>query len=77
MMYKVADTVVLTRDVPEAGLQTGDVGTVVQTYEPEGLEVEFISALGRTEALVTLSIHDVRHMADGDLPAVRPFRRTA
>ena len=77
MTYKIADTVVLTRDLPEFGLQVGDLGAVVHIYEPDGLEVEFVSGAGRTEALITLTVHDVRPMSDGDLPAVRPFRHTA
>lgn len=77
MTYKVADTVVLIRDLPEFGLRTGDLGAVVHVYEPDGLEVEFVTASGRTEALVTLSPPDVRSVADSDLVAVRPFRPTS
>ncbi|MFB3909750.1 MAG: DUF4926 domain-containing protein [Candidatus Eisenbacteria bacterium] len=77
MTYRVADTVVLARDLPEYGLQTGDLGAVVQVYEPDGLEVEFVTASGRTEALVTLSTGDVRPVADSDLVSVRPFRPTS
>jgi hypothetical protein len=77
MTYKVADTVVLTRDLPEFGLRAGDLGAVVHVYEPDGLEVEFVTASGRTEALVTLSTPDVRPVADSDLVAVRPFRPTS
>lgn len=77
MTYKVADTVVLTRDLPDLGLQTGDLGAVVHVYEPDGLEVEFVTASGRTEALVTLGSQDVRPVADSDLVAVRPFRPTS
>jgi hypothetical protein len=74
MTYKASDTVVLTRDLPDVGLRAGDLGAVVQVYEPDGLEVEFVTASGRTEALVTLTEQDVRAVADGDLVAVRPFR---
>jgi hypothetical protein len=73
--YKELDTVVLVRDVPEAGLRVGDVGAVVQVYGsevPEALEVEFVTVAGRTQALRTLGIGDVRPIADDDLPAVRP-----
>lgn len=73
--YKALDTVVLVRDVPEAGLRAGDVGAVAQVYggaaAPEALEVEFVTLAGRTQALRTLGVADVRHTADDDLPGVR------
>jgi len=74
-MYRVLDTVVLDRDLLDHGLRKGDLGVVVHLYEPDGLEVEFITASGRTEALVTLKVRDVRPVADDDLVAVRPYRR--
>jgi hypothetical protein len=77
MRFKELDTVVLDRDVPEHGLRRGDLGAVVQTYEPEGLEVEFVTASGRTQALVTLRERDVRAVGDEDLIAVRTVDRGA
>lgn len=77
MTYQVLDTVVLDRDVPEQGLRRGDLGAVVEVYEPEGLEVEFVTASGRTAALLTLSTRDVRPVADDDLVAVRTCRHSA
>jgi Domain of unknown function (DUF4926) len=43
MIYKLLDTVVLNRDLPEHGLRSGDLGTAVQVYAPHGLEVEFVT----------------------------------
>jgi hypothetical protein len=77
MTFKVLDTVVLARDLPDHGLRRGDLGAIVEVYEPDGVEVEFVTASGRTEALVTLGTSDVRPVADTDLVAVRPFRRSA
>ena len=71
MMYKLLDTVVLNRDLPEQGLRNGDLGAIVQVYEPDGLEVEFVTASGKTQALVTLNIKDVRPVQDRDMVAVR------
>ena len=68
---------VLDRDLPDHGLCRGDLGAVVEVYEPDGLEVEFVTASGRTAALLTLSVHDVRPVADDDLVSVRPCRRSA
>lgn len=77
MRFKLLDTVVLDRDLPEHGLQRGDLGAVGEVYAPDGLEVEFITASGKTEALVTLEAKDVRAVDDRDLIAVRPFDRSA
>lgn len=49
----------------------------MHVYEPDGLEVEFVSAAGTTEALVTLKETDVRSVAEGDLIAVRQLDRSA
>ena len=70
-IFRELDTVVLIRDVPEAGLRSGDLGAVVQVYGDEALEVEFVTAAGRTQALLTLPITDVRAVRDDDLLAVR------
>jgi hypothetical protein len=77
MTYQLLDTIVLDRDLPDRGLRKGDLGTVVEVYEPDGLDVEFVTASGRTAALVTLTTRDVRPVADDDLVSVRPCRRSA
>jgi hypothetical protein len=77
MKFKTLDTVVLDRDLPEFGLKKGDLGAVVQIYEPDGLEIEFVTASGRTEAVVTLNEKDVRRVGDSDLIAVRTLRKSA
>jgi hypothetical protein len=69
--FKELDTVVLKRDVPEAHLRRGDLGAVVQVYGSEAVEVEFVTASGRTQALLTLPVADVRAVRDDDLLAVR------
>ena len=71
MKYKLLDTVVLDRNLPQHGLRAGDLGAVVEVYEPDGLEVEFVTASGKTQALVTLSVNDVRPVQENDLVAVR------
>ena len=77
MNYEVTDTVVLVRDLPSHGLKAGDLGAVVELYPPDALEVEFVTASGRTTALVTLKSADIRPISDSDLVAVRPLTRTA
>jgi hypothetical protein len=77
IMFKLLDTVVLKRDVPEAGLRLGDLGAIVEAHGADHFDVEFVAASGRTQALVTLSSDDIRHVSDGDLIAVRPLREAA
>ncbi len=77
MKFTELDTVVLVRDLPEHGLRQGDLGAVVQIYEPDAIEVEFVTAAGKTEALVTLDIKDVRQVVETDLIAVRSLNQTA
>jgi len=75
--YKELDTVVLNRDFPEQGLKRGDLGAVVQVYSDDAIEVEFVTAAGRTQALVTLTTGDVRSLSDEDLLSVRTLTRGA
>ena len=77
MGYKELDTIVLRRDLPEQGLRSGDLGAVVQVYGDDGIEVEFVTASGRTQALVTLVTQDVRSVSDEDLLSVRTLKRGA
>ena len=74
MKFKLLECVILDREIPEHGLRAGDVGTVVETYEPDGLEVEFMSASGDTQAVVTLTALDVRKASANDMLAARPMR---
>lgn len=68
---KVLDTVVLNKDLPSQGLCRGDIGAVVEVYKPAGLEVEFVTGSGKTQALVTLKAADVRLIGDADVLTVR------
>jgi hypothetical protein len=74
-MISELDTVVLTRDLPEHGLEAGDVGAVVHVHPgAANFEVEFVSAEGRTLALLTLPASDLRAMAG---PEILHARRLA
>lgn len=77
MLFQPLDTVVLVRDLPEHGLRCGDLGTVVEVYEPDGLEVEFVTAAGATHALLVLTLDDVCTVADWGQPPTRPADRPA
>ena len=77
MAFQLLETVVLVRDLPERGLRSGDLGAVVQVYEPDGVEVEFVTAAGKTQALITLRATDIRHVEATDLVAVRRLTKSA
>ena len=77
MTYKVLDTVVLERDLREHGLRKGDLGAVVEVYERDGLDVEFVTVSGRTAALLTLDVRDARPTSDDDGVSVRARGRSA
>lgn len=53
-MIKLLDDVALLEDLPEHGLQRGQVGTVVEELAPGIFEVEFSDSKGRTYALLAL-----------------------
>ena len=77
MTYQLLDTIVLDRDLPEHGLRKGDLGAIVEIHEPGAFEVEFVTASGRTAALLTLNARDIRPVGDDDLVSVRPCHRLA
>jgi hypothetical protein len=51
---RVLDVVALTEDIPDRGLQRGQVGTVVESLGPGVFEVEFVDNEGRTYAMLPL-----------------------
>lgn len=73
MLFKTLDTVVVTTDLPGLGLKRGDIGAVVQVYSSDAVEVEFVTASGDTQAVVTLGTHQIRPVGSRDLLAVRPL----
>jgi hypothetical protein len=67
-MIKEHDCVVLTANVPDEGLEAGDIGTVVNIHKGgEGYEVEFMTLTGKTVAIVTLLASQVRPLNCRDL----------
>lgn len=51
---KQFDTVALIMDLPKLNLYRGQVDTIVEEYEENAFEVEFIDLNGKTYALETL-----------------------
>ena len=71
-MIRELDTVVLTRDLDESGLKSGDLGAVVHRYQDgAAFEVEFVTAEGKTVAVLTLNAQDVRPLGKRDILHVR------
>jgi hypothetical protein len=56
---KLLDLVAVLKWSPDADVEVGDVGTVVELLPPAGIEVEFLDRDGRTRCLTTLSVEDV------------------
>jgi Domain of unknown function (DUF4926) len=56
---ELLSVVALMRDLPEAGLVRGQVGTIVEVLGPEVFEVEFSDDNGRTYASLALSSNDL------------------
>jgi hypothetical protein len=67
--------VILTADLAEEGLKSGDVGTVVERHvvpgQEDGYSVEFFDMTGNTVAVVTVQQSLLRAPTPADRPAVR------
>jgi hypothetical protein len=64
-------TVVLRRDLPEAGLEAGDVGVIVHAHPGDSYEVEFVSGEGATLGVVILLASDLRPIDAKEILHVR------
>lgn len=72
--FKELETVILARNIKQHGLCKGDMGAVVNVYDDgKAAEVEFVTATGKTAALVTLAADDVRDVKQDDMLHVRGF----
>lgn len=67
-MMKLLDVVALTEDLPNLKLYKGQVGTVIEVYEPEVFEVEFVDIQGKTYALETLNAIQLMQLYYTPLP---------
>ena len=70
------DIVVLTIEIPELGLRSGDVGTVVMDYrvfqhDASAVEVEFTRSDGTTTAIATVPINRLRMATKDELNELR------
>jgi hypothetical protein len=67
---KLLDAVALIQDIPDLNLHKGQVGTIVEIYEPGVFEVEFIDLHGKTYALETLSAQQLMQLYYAPLPQI-------
>ena len=66
---KLLDVIALTEDLPKLGLYRGQVGTIVDEYEPGVFEVEFSDLTGQAYAVETLNVSQLMvlyHQPIGD-----------
>lgn len=71
-MIRELDTVALTHDLDQYGLKEGDIGAVVHCHKNgAAFEVEFVTAEGRTIALLTLSRADIRSLGGREILHIR------
>lgn len=77
-MIRELDIVVLRNDIREQGLKEGDIGTVVHCYpQSSAYEVEFVTAEGKTVAVLTLPETNIRPMSSTEILHVRDFSEAA
>ena len=71
-MIHELETVILSRDIEEYSLKSGDIGTAVHVYNNNvAYEVEFIAGSGKTIAVLTLTPEDVRPIRQQEVMHVR------
>ena len=73
-MIREHESVVLTEDLPEHGLRSGDFGVVVMVHGNKGYEVEFMTLGGETVAVVSLDASQARAVGPGEIAHVRSIK---
>jgi len=71
-MIREHDCIVLTADLPQEGMEAGDVGTVDHIHkDAAAYEVEFMTLTGKTVAVATVLPSQLRSVSKLDLTHVR------
>lgn len=74
-MIKEHDRVVLREEIPDQGLEAGDVGTVIHVHQKgEAYEVEFVALDGETLAIATLTASQIRSVQRKEITHARLLR---
>ena len=72
-MFDELETIILKHDIKVHNLKKGDIGTIVHKYgDEEMVEVEFITAEGKTVAVLTLKPSDIRPIERDEMLHARP-----
>jgi hypothetical protein len=67
------ESVVLTTDLAEYGLERGDIGTIVLVHRGgKGYEVEFVALDGETVAVASVLASQVRSVVGREIAHARP-----
>ncbi|GAP97088.1 DUF4926 domain-containing protein [Leptolyngbya sp. NIES-2104] len=59
---KLLDVVALTKDLPKQSIYKGQVGMIVEAYDSDTFEVEFVDLQGKTYAVETLNADQVMQL---------------
>ncbi|MGB3138280.1 MAG: DUF4926 domain-containing protein [Nodosilinea sp.] len=65
---KLLDVVALTQNLADLDLYKGQVGTIVEVYEPTVFEVEFVDLSGKIYAVETLNVDQLMQLYYAPLP---------
>ncbi|MGB3494406.1 MAG: DUF4926 domain-containing protein [Elainellaceae cyanobacterium] len=65
---KLLDVVAITQDLPHLNPHKGQVGTIVEVYEPTDFEVKFVDLKGQTYAIETLNVNQLMQLYYAPLP---------
>jgi Domain of unknown function (DUF4926) len=82
MTVKLYQEVALTRDLPEYGLRSGDVATLVD-FVPhpsggeEGCVLEVFNAIGESFAVIAVPISAVEVLRSDEILTVRPLAKAS
>jgi hypothetical protein len=75
MAIQEFDQAVLTVDLPDEGLVSGDVGTVVDiTTNGEAATLEFFNFAGETVAVVLVGMEQLRPISANEVMHARPVK---
>lgn len=76
-MINELDLVVLKHDLSDYNLVKGDIGTVIHRYDNSSYEIEFVTAEGKTVAVLTLSQNDIRSFEQTEILHTRELSNIA
>jgi len=83
LTLKLFQQVALTRDLPEHGLNKGDVAVLVEhlpatpaSKGEEGCALEVFNAIDETIAVIMVPISAVKPLTENEIFQVRPLSRT-